>query len=132
MREFFARLTYNWKSKILANVSGRRDGSSRFAAGRNFGNFYSFGLGYIISEEDFIKKDLKWLTFAKVRGSYGLTGSDRIADYKYVTRWQNLPNSPTYLNNVVYRSTQHANPYLEWQVDKILGIVTRLSPTIIK
>ncbi|WP_221198095.1 SusC/RagA family TonB-linked outer membrane protein [Chitinophaga barathri] len=122
----FGRISYIWKSKLTANLTGRRDGSSRFAAGRNIGNFYSAGLGYIISEDNYFKRSLPFVNFAKIRGSYGVTGSDRIADYKYLTRWQSLPSAATYLSSVTYRSVQHANPYLEWQTDKMIDFGIQL------
>lgn len=115
----FGRLSYLWRKKITLELTGRRDGSSRFAAGRNFGTFYSGGLSYIFSEESFFRKKLPFISFGKIRGTYGETGSDMIQDYKYLTRWTGAGYQP-YMSNSVYVPTQHANPYLRWQKDRKL------------
>jgi hypothetical protein len=74
----FSRVNYNLASKYIFNLTARRDGSSRFAPGRKFGNFAAAGSAWIFSEESFIKKALPFLSFGKLRGSYGSTGNDAI------------------------------------------------------
>ncbi len=81
----FGRATYNWDSKYLVNLTYRRDGSSRFGPDNKFGNFGSAGLGWIFSEEKFISNTLSFLSFGKLRGSIGTTGSDNIGDYMYTS-----------------------------------------------
>lgn len=83
----FGRLTYRYDEKYLINVSLRRDGSSRFGPDRRFGNFGAVGAGWLFAEESFIKDHLPWLSYGKLRGSYGVTGSDQIGDYGYLSRW---------------------------------------------
>lgn len=84
----FARINYNWDSKYILNINARRDGSSRFAPGRQFGNFGSIGASWIASEERWLKDRLpSWFNFIKLRGSYGLTGGDNIGDYQYLSQW---------------------------------------------
>lgn len=80
----FARLGYNWKHKYFINLTGRRDGSSRFGPEKHFANFGAIGGAWILSEEKFLKNKLPSLSFAKIRGSYGITGSDQIGDYGYL------------------------------------------------
>lgn len=80
----FARLNYSYQDKYLLNLTARRDGSSRFGPGRQFGNFGAIGAGWIFSEEDLVKKKLPWLSFGKLRGSMGVTGNDQIGNYKYL------------------------------------------------
>lgn len=87
----FGRLNYNLIDRYILNLTGRRDGSSRFGPGRQFGNFGAVGAAWIFSEEGFVKKSLPFLSFGKLRASYGTTGSDAIGDYSYL---------PTY--SVVY------------------------------
>ncbi len=53
----FGRITYNWENKYIINLNGRRDGSSRFAPGRQFGNFGSVGVSWNLSEEAWMKKN---------------------------------------------------------------------------
>lgn len=79
----FTRLNYAYKDKYIVNITGRRDGSSRFGDNNKFGNFGAVGAAWIFSEEAFAK-DLQWLSFGKLRGSYGTTGSDNVGDYMYL------------------------------------------------
>ncbi|HCS20777.1 MAG TPA: SusC/RagA family TonB-linked outer membrane protein [Bacteroidetes bacterium] len=80
----FGRLNYNLDGKYIFNITGRRDGSSRFGPGKQFANFGSLGMAWIFSNENFIKNSLPYLSFGKLRASYGTTGNDRIGDYKYL------------------------------------------------
>jgi TonB-linked SusC/RagA family outer membrane protein len=79
----FGRLKYNWKGKYILNLTARRDGSSRFGPGRQMANFGSVGAAWIFSNEPWISQTLPFLSFGKLRGSYGRTGNDQIADYGY-------------------------------------------------
>lgn len=111
----FGRLNYNIQNRYILNISGRRDGSSRFGPGNRFGNFGSVGAAWILSEEKFFARYRKYVDFIKLRSSYGTTGSDNIGDYKYLTRW--MATIP-YSNTISYFPGQHANPNLQWQSDK--------------
>ena len=84
----FGRINYVVNNKYILNINGRRDGSSRFGPGKQFGNFGSLGVGWIFSEEKFVKSSLPALSYGKLRGSYGTAGTDGIPDYQYVARWQ--------------------------------------------
>jgi TonB-linked SusC/RagA family outer membrane protein len=79
----FARLNYNWKEKYILNLTGRRDGSSRFGPDRRFASFGAVGAAWIFSEENFIQS-LSWFTFGKLRTSYGITGNDQVGDYGFM------------------------------------------------
>lgn len=83
----FARINYNLNDKYLLNISGRRDGSSRFGPDRRYSNFGAIGIGWIISNENFIKEQIPLISYAKLRGSYGITGNDQIGDYRYLDAW---------------------------------------------
>ena len=78
----YGRVNYQFKDRYILNVTGRRDGSSRFGTNNKFANFGAVGAAWIFSKEE-IFKDLKWLSFGKIRGSYGSAGSDNIGDYQY-------------------------------------------------
>lgn len=117
----FAIVNYRWDNKYVINLNGRRDGSSRFGPGKQFGNFGSIGLAWIASEEKWLKAILpSWWTFAKLRGSYGVAGSDGVSDYEYLTRWSNslTQGSPTAYydyNGTTAFSLMHAvNPDFRW------------------
>ncbi|MGN6420268.1 MAG: SusC/RagA family TonB-linked outer membrane protein [Pseudobacter sp.] len=84
----FTRINYNWENKYILNLQARRDGSSRFAPGRQFGNFGSVGASWIATEEEWLKKALpSWVSLIKLRGSYGITGSDNVGNYEYLARY---------------------------------------------
>ena len=71
---FFSRLNYDYDGKYLAQVSARRDGSSRFGPGRRFGNFAGGSLGWIFTEENFLRNH-PVVNFGKLRASYGTVGN---------------------------------------------------------
>lgn len=86
----FARITYNWEDKYILNLNARRDGSSRFGPDNRYGNFGSIGAAWIVSEEKWAQKYLpKAISLIKLRGSYGILGSDAVGDYKYLTQFGN-------------------------------------------
>ncbi len=71
---YIGRLNYNFKEKYLLELQGRRDGSSRFAEGKKWSNYFSASGGWVISAEDFLK-DSNTISFLKLRGGYGELGS---------------------------------------------------------
>jgi len=85
----FARLNYNLNSKYFLNLTARRDGSSRFGPGNKFANFGAIGAAWIFNNENFFKENLTFLSFGKLRASYGITGNDQIANYSYLQLWNN-------------------------------------------
>lgn len=82
-RSFFGRLTYAYKDKYLVQANIRRDGSSRFNSKYRWGVFPSFSLGWVMSEESFLKGQ-NVLSFLKLRGSWGTLGNERIGNYPYL------------------------------------------------
>ena len=73
-----ARVLYNYKGKYLFNGSYRRDGSSAFSyTGNQWQNFYSVGLGWLMSEEAWMK-DITWLDMLKLKGSWGTLGNQNL------------------------------------------------------
>lgn len=70
---YISRLNYEYGNKYLLSASIRSDGASNFAPGKKFGNFPSIGLGWRISEENFMK-NVPAISELKLRGSYGTMG----------------------------------------------------------
>jgi TonB-linked SusC/RagA family outer membrane protein len=70
----FGRADYSFDDKYLLGVTVRRDGSSKFGPDKRYGIFPSFSLGWRVSNESFMK-DLTWVNDLKIRGSYGILGS---------------------------------------------------------
>jgi TonB-dependent starch-binding outer membrane protein SusC len=112
----FGRMGYNWMDKYLINISARRDGTSRFGPGKQFGNFGAIGAGWIFTKEDFFQNHVGFLSFGKIRGSYGTTGSDQVGDYQFVDLY-----SPT---NLPYEGSRGLYPFnlsnadLAWETTK--------------
>ena len=80
---YLGRITYNFKDKYLLATSFRADGSSYFAPGNKWGYFPSVSVGWVASKEKFLS-NVSWLNNLKFRGSYGVSGNNRIADFAFV------------------------------------------------
>lgn len=83
---YIAKVNYNYAEKYLMELMGRRDGNSKFAAGHRFKNFGSFSVGWVFTQEEFMKFVSPVLDFGKFRVSYGSSGNDAgLGDYDYVS-----------------------------------------------
>jgi len=116
----FGRINYSWQDKYLINITARRDGSSRFGAGKQFGNFGAVGAAWIFSKEMFIQNNFPLLSFGKFRASYGITGNDQIGDYRYLSTYS--ADGKSYQNLPGLYPLIIANPYFGWErVKKLEG-----------
>ncbi|WP_460969935.1 TonB-dependent receptor [Spirosoma migulaei] len=79
---YFARLNYNYKSRYLANVSVRRDGSSIFGPENRWGTFPAGSLGWRFTEESFMK-GIRALSEGKLRVAYGFSGNNAFGNDFY-------------------------------------------------
>ncbi len=107
---YFARANYKFKDKYLASFSLRVDGSSRFGKNSRYGLFPAGSLGWIISEEDFIK-DLDFISFLKLRTSFGITGNADFGDFGSF----GLYGTSVYLDNAGTTPISFPNPSLGWE-----------------
>lgn len=85
---YIAKVNYDYAEKYLIELMGRRDGNSKFADGYRFQNYGSFSLGWVFTQENFIKPVSSFigLDFGKVRLSYGSSGNDAgLGNYDYVS-----------------------------------------------
>ncbi|MGF7080445.1 SusC/RagA family TonB-linked outer membrane protein [Mucilaginibacter sp. UYCu711] len=114
----FGRVNYRWDNKYLLNLNVRRDGSSRFGPDKQFGTFGSVGAGWLFSEETYVKDNFPLISYGKLRGSYGTTGSDAISDYQYFSRW--APTRYTYNGSLGYAPQNLYNSNLSWASTKKL------------
>lgn len=80
----FGRLNYDFKGRYLAEISGRYDGSSRFASGSRWGFFPSASLGWRISEEPWLDPTHKVVSNLKLRASMGSLGNQNVSNYQYL------------------------------------------------
>ncbi|NOR75357.1 MAG: SusC/RagA family TonB-linked outer membrane protein [Draconibacterium sp.] len=114
MNSYFCRLSYSYNNKILATITARADGSSRFGENNKYGFFPSAGLGWVISNEDFLN-DLSFVNYLKLRTSYGITGNTELGTYRSLA----TVSSGTLLLNGERANysevTKLPNPDLEWE-----------------
>lgn len=114
----FARINYVLADKYIVDLTGRRDGSSRFGPGKQFGNFGSVGAGWLFGNEALIRDGLPFLSYGKLRGSYGITGSDNITDYGFISTYSGTTNQ--YGGNSGLIPNNLANPDYSWESNKKL------------
>lgn len=111
----FGRINLKWKQKYIVNLTGRRDGSSRFGTSNRFANFGAVGLAWIFSREQWLK-DQNVLSFGKLRGSYGKTGNDQIGNYEYLDTYTLIGRNYAGLSGL--SPTQLFNPKFGWETNK--------------
>lgn len=92
----FWRLNYDYKNKYLFQLNQRYDGSSKFPENHRFGLFPSASIGWVLSEEEFIKRNVSWLSIFKLRASLGEVGNQNIDAYKFTPTFTSF--QPNWLN----------------------------------
>jgi len=107
---YFFRTNYAYNDKYLLSMSIRRDGSSRFGPDNRFGWFPAASMGWIISDESFMK-GVPVLSFLKLRGSVGMTGNASIGNYSYFGSYY----STQYNGESGIGTGNIANPDLGWE-----------------
>ncbi|TVT40578.1 TonB-dependent receptor [Hymenobacter setariae] len=107
---YFARGSYAFAGKYLVGASARLDGSSRFGAGRRYGIFPAGSLGWLISEEDFLKGN-KTLSLLKIRASVGKTGNQNFGNFAS----RSLFAGTGYVGTPGQRPSQLGNDFLSWE-----------------
>ena len=130
--DWVGRVTYDYAKRYFIELNGSYDGSDKFASNYRFGTFGSGAIGWMLSEEKFMKS-LKFLDMLKIRGSYGTIGDDNIggvanqfnSEYRwlYMTQWA-YGGSPAAtamsLTGAVspytwYRIVTEGNPNVHWE-----------------
>ncbi len=76
---YLSRVTYNYNDRYYLSASYRRDASSKFHPDHRWGNFWSVGASWRLSEESFMQ-NYTWLDDLKFKVSYGTQGNDAILD----------------------------------------------------
>ena len=108
----FGRINYQYKARYILNLTGRRDGSSRFGPNQRFANFGAIGGAWLFSRENFLASS-SWLSFGKLRASYGISGSDLIGDYQYLDTY--TVSNTIYGGNTSLYPSRLNNPYFSWE-----------------
>ncbi|WP_317047244.1 SusC/RagA family TonB-linked outer membrane protein [Flavobacterium sharifuzzamanii] len=119
---FFGRANFNWKDRYIVNLTGRRDGSSRFGPGNQFANFGAIGAAWLFSKESLLEN--KILSFGKLRASYGTTGNDQIGDYNFLDTYSSAGNN--YQGTVGLQPNRLYNPNFGWETNKKMEIALDL------
>ncbi|AUP78283.1 SusC/RagA family TonB-linked outer membrane protein [Flavivirga eckloniae] len=122
-QSFFSRININYRDKYILNLTGRRDGSSRFGPGKQFGYFGAIGSAWLFSEETFLE-DNNILIFGKLRASYGITGSDNIGNYNFFDTYEYKLNG--IYNGLSLAPTRLFNPDFAWEETKKLEVALEL------
>ncbi len=115
---YFARLDYKLLDKYLFKVSIRRDGSSRFGSDSRFGTFPAIGLGWLLTEEDFLKNN-ETVSLLKLRASYGLSGNAEIPDFR---RFGTYAAGANYAGQSGIRPDRIGNSNLGWEQAAMLDV----------
>lgn len=124
LSSLYGRIIYNYDSKYLLTALVRRDGSSKFGPNNKYGVFPSVSVGWVASREAFFPAT-EAVSFLKIRGSYGVTGNDRIGDFRYLStvgggRNYTIGQSPVLINGVSPNAI--SNPDLKWEETSQINI----------
>lgn len=121
---YFAIVNYNWDNKYILDLNGRRDGSTKFGANKQFGNFGSIGAAWLFGDEKGVKQALPFLSFGKIKGSYGIVGGDHIPNYQFLSTYSLAANS--YQGTTGLVPTAIRNPNLQWETNKDAEVTVSL------
>ena len=145
LMSYFSKINYSYNSKYLASLTLRSDGSSRFGDENKYGFFPAFSVGWRISDENFIKNNLDFISQMMIRAGFGRTGNQKIADdatfglfipgygLTLTSARRNIGSaydlnglgSGTLPSGVI--ATQTANPALKWESTDEINIGTDIS-----
>jgi len=120
------RFTYANRGKYIGEFTFGYMGSENFAQARRFGFFPALSVGWVLSEEPFLRTS-KMVDFLKVRASFGLTGNDRIAEERFLfDSYYRYPASYYFgTDNSSSSSLQEgraANPDISWEKDRKFNV----------
>ena len=117
---FLARAQYDFAGKYFASASFRRDASSRFAKGHRWGNFWSLGAAWLISQEDFMS-NVSWVDMLKLKASFGQQGNDNLgSNFPYSDQYKHSYNEETgeYSISLSYKG----NNEITWETHNDLNV----------
>lgn len=117
------RATYDYNTRYLLDVNMGYNGSENFAPGKRFGLFPAFSVGWIMSEEKFMKPVKNFMDYLKVRVSYGIVGNDRVSDnsrFLYLPDVYNAANGGFFFGSGSSITTganeaKKGNPNVTWE-----------------
>ncbi|TBW30348.1 TonB-dependent receptor [Gramella sp. KN1008] len=122
LNSYFARANYDYDSKYLLTATIRRDGSSQFQEGNKWGNFFSVGAGWVISEEEFLLGS-ETISFLKLRGSFGELGNQNVPlNILTFATGLNYPFGPDESINEGGTINELIDPALSWETTEEFDI----------
>lgn len=120
LNSIYGLFRYTYANKYLLELNARRDGSSRFGPDKQFANFGSAALGWIFSNENFVRDHVGAMSFGKLRATYGSSGNDQIGDYQFLDAWVSMQNPNN--NTPAIRPIRLYNNDYRWELHKNLDI----------
>lgn len=126
---YFGRLGWNWKETYMLNATMRADGSSNFASDNRFGYFPSVSAGWVITNENFMASTKSFLTFMKLRASWGQVGNQNIGAYMYLApittskvnyNFGSTGGQPAWVTGAY--PSRLANPDIQWETSEQINI----------
>ncbi len=136
---YFGKVDYSFDDRYLISATLRYDGSSRFGENNKFGTFPAVSVGWVISNESFLRDNVNWLSNLKIRAGAGRTGNQEIGDYSrfrtFVTNYGTV-ESTIRANGTAYDingantgnlpsgfvAVQSANPDLRWETTSEINV----------
>lgn len=119
LASIFGRIGYNYDEKYIVEATLRRDGSSNFAPNKRYAYFPSASVGWVFTRERFMQPSASWLSFAKLRFSWGQNGNENIGAFNYTTTMYSSGEGATFgTDKSIYpgmRPRRLANPELTWE-----------------
>ncbi|MXV52274.1 SusC/RagA family TonB-linked outer membrane protein [Pedobacter sp. HMF7647] len=121
IESFMGRLNYGFKDKYLVTLTGRADGSSRFAPGNKWSFFPSFAVAWRLKEENFLKNK-EFLNDLKLRGGYGRTGNTGISPYATQGALGRTVYAFGSASAFGFSPTAITNPDLKWETTSTINL----------
>lgn len=85
---YIGRFNYNYADTYLFEMTIRADASTNFAPENRWGYFPSFSAGWVVSNENFFKNNVKFMSFLKIRSALGFVGGDRTRPFQWYDRYR--------------------------------------------
>lgn len=123
IQSIFSRIRYNYNQKYLFEFTLRRDGSSRFPPNQKYATFPSLAAGWRISQEDFFRDAIPWISNLKLKASWGKLGNQNIGNYPYqstLASGRNYPFGTGIANGAAYRT--YRDPDIHWESTEVRDI----------
>ncbi len=124
LASIFARINYNYDEKYLFEAVVRRDGSSNFGPEHRYAVFPSVSAGWVITRENFMEGKPEWLSFLKLRASWGQNGNESIDPFGY-TSMMNMSGNSAVINGAVSTGalpSGYVNTDLKWETSEQLDL----------